>query len=475
MLSGMALSPGETLALALNPALMLRAQGYEADEWQRDFLLSSDRQTLLNCSRQSGKSTVVASLALHTALFRPGSLTLLLAPSQRQAHELFRKVLDAYNALGRPVPTEQDAQTLSKLELANGSRIIGLPGKEGTIRGYSKAALLLIDEAARVPDDLYRSVRPMLAVSGGRLVALSTPFGQRGWFWREWENPNARFKKVRITWQDCPRISAEFIAGERASMGDAWVGQEFECQFGSLQGIVYPEFEEAVWDVLHFPPQGELAGGSCWGGIDWGWRNPFAALWGWRDRDDVLWIVGERYLRETPLHQHVAALKQQGARITWVADPAGRTEIEECRAAGMKVVTVPSEIQLGIAAVTARIRTKRLRVSRVNCPNLIEESKLYRYAMEGEARLRGQKGETPVDQDNHALAALRYMVTRLDRRFIARLRRLQRQDMDLSDDEALAQIEEAERQRAERRRETQRSVFGVDPDLWDDEDVWELP
>jgi hypothetical protein len=179
-----------SLALALDPCLILRAQGFDADPWQREFLLCADRQVLLNCCRQSGKSTVTAARALHTALFRPRSLVPLLSPTQRQSAELFRKVRDAYEALGRPVPSVADARSRSQLELANGSRVVGLPGKEGTVRGFSRVALLLIDEAAKVRDDLYRGVRPMLAVSGGQIVCLSTPFGQRGFFFDEWHSDN---------------------------------------------------------------------------------------------------------------------------------------------------------------------------------------------------------------------------------------------------------------------------------------------
>src|SRR5436190_5931425 len=138
----------QSLALALDPSLIFTHQGLTCDPWQRELLLSPDRQVLLNCSRQAGKSTVVAAMALHTALFQPGSLTLLLSRAQRQAHELFRKVLDAYNALDRPVPLKQDTQTLSKIEMENGSRIIGLPGKEDTVRSFSGVNLLVIDEAA---------------------------------------------------------------------------------------------------------------------------------------------------------------------------------------------------------------------------------------------------------------------------------------------------------------------------------------
>src|SRR5438270_3999241 len=118
----------QAIAVALDPALILRACGLSPDPWQRDFLLARDRQNMLNCSRQAGKSTVVSALALHTALFVPGALVLLLSPSQRQSAEIFRKVLDADNALGRPIPSVYRTQL--RLELANRSRVLCLPGKE---------------------------------------------------------------------------------------------------------------------------------------------------------------------------------------------------------------------------------------------------------------------------------------------------------------------------------------------------------
>jgi hypothetical protein len=77
------------------------------------------------------------------------------------------------------------------MELANGSRIEALPGTEKTIRGFSGVNLLLVDEASRVDDALYFAVRPMLAISGGRLLLLTTPFGRRGIFYEEWTGDGA--------------------------------------------------------------------------------------------------------------------------------------------------------------------------------------------------------------------------------------------------------------------------------------------
>src|SRR5205085_8729659 len=132
---------------------------------------------------------------------------------QRQSGELFRdKVLRQFGDLKRPVGVTQESATTLVLE--NGSRIVSLPGEEATVRCYSGVRLLVIDEAARVPDSLYSAVRPMLAVSRGRLVALSTPAGRRGWFHDAWQGAGD-WHRIRITADQCPRISAAFLAEER--------------------------------------------------------------------------------------------------------------------------------------------------------------------------------------------------------------------------------------------------------------------
>ena len=177
----------EDLRLALDRVAFAEYLGVEPDDWQRDLLRSDADRRLLNCARQSGKSLMAALLGVHTALYEPGSLTLLLSPTLRQSGELFKKCIALYREAGRPV--EAVSETALTLTLRNGSRIVSLPGQEHTVRGYSAVRLLVVDEAARVPDDLYASVRPMLAVSAGKLVALSTPFGTRGWWYEAWQGP----------------------------------------------------------------------------------------------------------------------------------------------------------------------------------------------------------------------------------------------------------------------------------------------
>lgn len=216
------------LLRAVDPVALAREIGMEPDGWQVDTLRDPTDRLLLNCARQAGKSTVAALLAVHTAVYEPGSLVLLLSPGQRQSQELYRKALTVYRAVGRPVAAE--AENALSLTLESGSRIISLPGTEATIRGYSGVRLLVVDEAARVPDELYASVRPMLAVSGGRLMAMSTPFGQRGWWHSAWED-EPDWKKVRIPAEKVPRISAAFLEEERRALGDWLFKQEYLCEF----------------------------------------------------------------------------------------------------------------------------------------------------------------------------------------------------------------------------------------------------
>jgi hypothetical protein len=406
-------NPNRALALLLDPSLILHAQDLTPDPWQRDLLLSHQPYLLLNCARQTGKSTTVAAIALHQLLTSPGSLVLLVAPSERQSHELFRKVLHAYRTLGKPIASVRSNR--SELELKSGSRLVALPGREETIRSFSGVDLLILDEASRVPDDLYRSVRPMLAVSQGRLLALSTPFGQRGWFYEEWIGVGP-WQRIHIPWTQCPRITADFIAEETRALGQAWVDQEYNGLFTAMEGLVFPEFDMAIaacglafaCDPANAKPQAAMQVG----GIDFGWRNPFAAIWGVLDHDDVLWIMHERYLRETPLADHAAVLPRE---VMWYADPAGATEMAELRRAGLLVRKGDNNIRQGIALVTARIRTGRLKVA-PSCVNLIAESRLYRYPTPAE---RDQLGENPIDAHNHALAALRYLVSRITRQAAA--------------------------------------------------------
>jgi hypothetical protein len=229
-------SLAEDLKLALDRVSFAEKLGIVPDAWQRDLLRSSSDRVLLNCCRQSGKSTMSGLIALHRALYHRGSLILCLAPALRQSQELFGKIASFYRDLGRPVSPLGERKL--SLELENGSRIVTLPGTDKTIRGFSGVSLLIVDEASRVSDELYFAVRPMLAVSGGALLMLTTPYGKRGVFYEEWISGHG-WERYEVPANQCPRISPQFLEEEQDAL-PSWVyRQEYECSFEETEDQVF--------------------------------------------------------------------------------------------------------------------------------------------------------------------------------------------------------------------------------------------
>lgn len=278
----------------------MRAAGMEPDQAQRGLLTTPGNQLAL-CHRQFGKSWCFAAKGLEVACRKPGALILLVSRSMRQSGELFRKVKQFYN-ITHPLPLVKDTEL--GLELSNGSRILSLPGSEETIVGFSAVDLLVMDEAARIPDATYYAVRPMLAMSNGAMIAASTPFGQRGWFWEAFQNTRTdadamdlatverlladlhfpdyttaepseavqsfglaadtrdyAWTRTRVTAPENPRITRRFLAHERLVIPDLWWRQEWLCEFVALGSRVFTESDIALLlsgDVQPLRPLGHL-------------------------------------------------------------------------------------------------------------------------------------------------------------------------------------------------------------------------
>jgi len=218
-------------------AWVQRTLDFSPDAQQQAVLSTDIRRGILNCTRQWGKSTIAAAKAVHHAVHEAGTLTVAVSPCLRQSGELVRKAEGFVRKLG--IKVKGDGTNEISIELPNGSRIIGLPGNEATNRGYSAVSLLLVDEAARVSDDLYKSIRPMLAVTDGALWLMSTPCGKRGFFYDEWSNGGPEWRRFRIPAPECSRISPRFLEQERVAMGDRHFRQEYLCEFVETNSGVF--------------------------------------------------------------------------------------------------------------------------------------------------------------------------------------------------------------------------------------------
>ncbi len=226
---------GLDLAAGLSPVQFAAGLGFEAEPWQRKLLVSPAQRQVLNCSRQVGKTTAVAIKALHTAVYRRDALILVFSPSQRQSDEMLLRIKSMYRTLGRAKASKDSG---SELLLESGSRIVSLPGTESTTRGFAAARLVILDEAARVPDDIFAAVVPMVA-SDGVLMALSTPWGRRGWFFELHQDVQNGWERHKVTCYESGQYTPERIAEMKALVGSFTFASEYECVFGDTDSQMF--------------------------------------------------------------------------------------------------------------------------------------------------------------------------------------------------------------------------------------------
>lgn len=213
------------LATVADPtSLITRVTGNPADPWQEEFFSAEDEFLLLLASRGVGKSTSVGVIAYEQAELRRRQTILLLAPALRQSEELFRKVLDVRAAFGAAHVALRSTMLL--IELTNGSRIITAPATEKTIRGY-RADLIVLDEAARIGDEEFGAIVPML-VDGGRIIACTTPAGRRGWYYDAYRDGRGRLIRARST--ELPRM-ARIVERDKRIMSPAQFRTEHLLEF----------------------------------------------------------------------------------------------------------------------------------------------------------------------------------------------------------------------------------------------------
>lgn len=194
------LSVSESLKPLTNPVSYLRGLGFEPFEWQVDALNPSLDRVLLLCARQSGKSTVVGGKVAHKIRYRRRSENLIVTPSKDQSKIVMQRFQE-FTDQDDELPESDTDSIFEQAWKKRKNRVLALPGSERSVRGYADPETIIADEAAQIEDRTYIAFRPWMTGGKSELIAMSTPFGKRGWFWRAWEH-SSRWHKilVRVRW-----------------------------------------------------------------------------------------------------------------------------------------------------------------------------------------------------------------------------------------------------------------------------------
>ena len=214
------------LMAALDPAVLFRAAfGLDALPWQRDYLRET-RPTVVLKGRQVGASLAAAALAIAAAVYRADSNSIIVSPSLKQSTEITTRARAGLRNLA--VPLAQDSASM--LRLANGSRILSLPGTARSVRGWA-ADLLILDEAAYLEDETIVAARALVAATGGRTILQSTPNAESGAFHELVMDADPAIARFTVPSDTVPTIAPAFLDSERRAMSPDDFAAEYECQF----------------------------------------------------------------------------------------------------------------------------------------------------------------------------------------------------------------------------------------------------
>jgi hypothetical protein len=214
------------MAYRLDPVLWVHEQlGVTPASWQEQFLRAPRGASIIALTaRQVGKTTTAAWGIAHTAVFHPGSLSVIACPAQRQSAEAVRRVREVLTKIGIKLKSDN----VYGLELENGSRVLALPGSDDSIRGLTVDGWIIADEAARLTENLIAALRPMRARRPEtRLAMLSTAWSRTDPFWMAWSGDDPSWLRLQATADQVDVFSAEYLEAERRSLGEAAFKREY--------------------------------------------------------------------------------------------------------------------------------------------------------------------------------------------------------------------------------------------------------
>lgn len=258
-----------------------------------------------------------------------------------------------------------------------------------------------LDEAAFLKSDVWEIIQPCVLASGGPIWMTSTPNGFN-WFYDLYakaRDGEPSIKAVHAPTSSNPALPPKILIRMMEGYSDERRRAEFEAEFTSSSGLVYPMFKQ---EFIKEPPKGWVS--QIVAGIDPGANDPFAYLWVARNGEEC-WVVDEYFSSERrTLQTHADRIKSrwcEGNTVRRWSDPArAQDNLDLMVTYGLENWKAKNELKAGIDAVAIKLEKGQLFIS-PRCENTIREIRNYCYK---------EQGEIPIDKDNHCMDALRYVI-----------------------------------------------------------------
>jgi len=359
--------------------------------------------------RRGGKTTLAVEEIKGRAISKPVRIV-YIAPTYQQARDIAWEMLkkELYPAIISINDSRLEIKTKTQI---GGESLIILRGWESieTLRGQA-FDFLVVDEVAMMRNfwvNWQEVLRPTLTDTKGEVMFISTPSGFNHFYdLYNQELTDKDFKSFHFTSYDNPYIPRDEIDTAKKQMTPERFAQEYEASFQKTQGLVYKEFsrEKHLYENLPADKYDKI------GGIDFGYRNP-AAILDIRFNGEKLFVEDEWYKRErteTQIADYVALCKFKEV----YPDPENPSAIEELRRKGVntrEVIKGKDSIKSGINKIKEMLIRGDILINK-RCVNLISEFEMYSH---DDDQSEKNENENPVKANDHALDALRYVVSSL--------------------------------------------------------------
>jgi phage terminase large subunit len=273
------------------------------------------------------------------------------------------------------------------------------------------------DEAGQFKLSVWNAIQGRTGQKQSPVLLTTTPYG-RNWlytdFYKRYISGDGNYYVRQWASFLNPTYSKDEYNRAKATMGKERAAQRYDGLFLQPEGLVYPEMDTCFvkLELEELLVKLKIEAKRHFGGLDFGWNDPFAAVSGFLDENDILWVWYERYKTRTPIEEHADALPKLGEKtIKWYSEHQPEL-IQKLRRGGHKVIKAKKAIKVGIDAVNARILSGRLKILDNRCPAIAFESANYAYTDDED----DPGSDIPIDENNHAMDALRYMIMGIDGR-----------------------------------------------------------
>lgn len=389
------------------------------------------RYRVVNCGRQFGKTTLAVEEIKGVAVAKEARIVYVATTIQQArdiAWNMLKKELQGITVRTRESPNLE----IEVKNIKGTTSIIQLKGWESvdTLRGQ-QFDFIVLDEVASMRNfwlNWQEVLIPTLSFRLGSVMFISTPKGFNHFYdLNNSELKDKDFKSFHFTSYDNPYLDKEELENTKSKSTPDRFAQEYLASFQKTQGLVYKEFDREKHLYEELPKENYQYRFQKLGAVDFGYRNPAAILTVMFD-GERLFVDDEWYKRkrtDIQIAEYVALCKFKEV----YPDPENQGGVEELRRKQVnvrEVVKRKGSVESGIKMIRELLLRGDLLINK-KCVNLISEFEMYSY---DDDKVERNENENPIKSNDHALDALRYLVSSLlpvitRQNFINNLPRLQ--------------------------------------------------